>query len=117
MKTEPFSNRWLRILDMVGMVIAPISVSLPFFFGAILFYQEARSNGTSYTYAIVLFLGALSLLIILGYMFGGAFKSYVNHQATRDEVKAFRMGYSIFILASLIVYFMILYALFLGPNS
>ena len=112
MKTKYHTNRWLRTLYIVGMMIAPISLSLPFFFGTIYNYQTASSNGNStiyqpYTGTIVLFFGTIVILISLGFFFGKGLKSYVNHQVTRDDVIVLRMFYFAFILASLIVDFMI----------
>ena len=112
-KTYYYPKGWVRELDLACMVLAPISVSLPFFFMAILFYQSARSNGTSYyTGALVTFLGGLGTIVVLGSFFRGDFKSYVNHQATRDEVNTFRLAYLGLILGSLVVYFMIFYGFF-----
>lgn len=115
MQTEYYPNRWLRILDITGMVIAPISFTLPLFFMAIGTYLTASSNGTSFKLAIVLFFGALSILILVGLMFGRGIKLYVNHKATREKVKNFRVGYSLLIFGSLIVDFMLLNAFFFGP--
>ncbi len=117
-KTYYYPKGWVRIIDIIGMVLAPISVSLPFFILAIGFFLEASSKGTKYYEgALTLFLGALGTLIILGSYFRGALKSYFNHQATENEVNRFRRGYSILILGSLIVYFMIFYAFFFGRIS
>lgn len=115
MKTDYYPNGWLRILDIIGMVMAPISISLPFFLRSVLFYQEARSNDNNYTNAIALFFIALGMLILLGFMFGRGIKLYVHHQVTRDGVMTFRRGYFIFILGSLLIYFMIFYAYLFGP--
>lgn len=116
METDYYPNGWLRIRDIIGMVIAPISITLPIFFWAIVTYQSASSIGSSYSDAYVLFFVALGGLILLGYYFGGAIKSYVTHQATRDDVKTFRMVYSGLILGSLVVYFMILASFLYGPK-
>ncbi len=105
MKSEYHPNRWLRILDMVGMVIAPISFSLPIFLWTIQGYKLLRSNGNSYIDFIILFFGIIVILISLVSYFGRALKLYVNHQVTRDDVMVFRTIYSGFILGSLIVYF------------
>ena len=78
MKPEYYPKGWLRILDIVGIAIAPISTSLLFFLFTILSYQSASANDTSYTYAIALLLGTLGILILLGSYFGWALISYVN---------------------------------------
>ena len=105
MKTEYITNKWLRVLDLGGMVIAPISISIPLFLWAVQSYQTASSNGTNYNYSIALFLGALVGLIGFGFYFGWAFKSYIYHQATRDDIIPFRIMYSGLILGSLFVIF------------
>jgi len=115
MKTEYYTNRWLLALDMVGMVLAPISFTIPLFFMAIQRLQTTSSNGISNTLANVLFFGALVILILLGSYFGWFLKSYVKHQVTRDEVKIIRVVYIGLILGSLVVDFMIYYGFFLGP--
>ena len=47
-KTYYYPHGWLRNLDLNGMVLPPISISLPIFFGAILLYQSAGSYGPRY---------------------------------------------------------------------
>lgn len=106
MKTEYITNRWLRMLDIVGMVIAPISFTLPFFLVAIQRYQTATFTGTNYNDVIFLILLALGILLLLGFGFRRPFKSYVNHQETRDDVILVRILYSGFILGSLIIIFL-----------
>ena len=109
MKTEYRINKWLRVLDMVGMVIGPISFCLPIIFFAIQGFQILKTNSNNYTDFIILFLGTIVIIISLGYILGSSFKRYVCHQATRDEVIAFRLIYSGFILGSLIVYFVFIF--------
>lgn len=109
MKTESHPNKWLRALDMVGMVIAPLSISLPLFLWAILDYQAVSSNDTNHKAAILLFLAAFGLFISFGYMFGWALKHYVSHQVTRDELIVFRTIYIGIILTGLILYFVFIF--------
>ena len=108
--TDYYPQGWLRKLDIFGMVLAPLSISLPFFFLAILAIVSAGSNGISYyEVALLALLTALGLLIFFGRYFQRALKSYVSHQATRDDLITFRVTYSLLILAGLIVDFMIFY--------
>ena len=115
MKTDNYPQGWVRRLDLVGMVLAPLSVSVPIFLWAILIAASAGPNGiSSYVVAFVSFLVGLGILIIFGRYFRQALKSYVSQQVTRDDLLTFRIAYSIFILASLITYFMILDYLLYG---
>ena len=115
MKTDYYPQGWVRILDLVGMVLAPPSISLPFFLFAILVAASAGSNDiSSYVAALVTFLGALGILIVFGRYFRRAFKSYVSYQATRDDLLVFRMVSFGLILVSLVGYFMILDYLLYG---
>ena len=109
MKTGYHPNRWVRILDMVGMVIAPISfIRVTIFPVAIPSYQKAISTG-NYNDAIALILG--TLLILIGFVFAlvKILKLYIYHQETRDDVIVVRLFYSIIILGSLIIYFIFFY--------
>ncbi len=106
MKTEYVTNRWIRILDMIGMVIAPIIFSLPLFLWAIQAYQTASSTGTNYDGAILFILIALVFLIGFGLWILIPLKHYVYHQETRDEVVVARIFYSGAILGGLMVIYL-----------
>lgn len=105
METEYRINRWLRALDIVGMVIATISFPGVFFLRSVQNFQISNSNGISYNINILTFWLAIFLLICCGFFFGKGLKGYVCHQVTRDDVKVLRIISAGFILGSLILYF------------
>ena len=99
------------------MVLAPICLSLPFFFGTILVYQAAGTYGNSYYEgAFTSFFGGVGMLIVFGSYFRKAIKRYLNHQATKDEVNTYRLVYYGLYIASLVFDFMTLAYLLYGPK-
>lgn len=107
METEYLTNILIRTLDMIGMVIAPIFITLPIFKMTIQNYQIARSTNTSYNDVIVEFLVVLLVFLCFSYVFGKGLKHYVYNQAAMDEVRAMRILYSGLILGGFIVYLIV----------
>ncbi len=105
METGYYPNRWLRRLDMVGMVLAPLSLSLPSFLFAVQIFPIAGSNSNDYIAIIMLIFVGLLMLISFGYLFVWGLKRYANHQLLRNEVIGMRILYTVFILTGLFLIF------------
>ena len=106
MKTEYYTNKWLRRLEIVSMVGATISTPLKFLVLGIQALQSSGSNNDLFSSGIVMIFIGLSGLILFGYMFGSSFKHYIYHQETRDDVLLARFSFILF-LGPIITYFII----------
>ncbi len=107
METEYVTNRWLRRVDMTGMVLAPISLSLPFFLMTALAFLAGKANNNDYIAGVLTIFAGLMMLILFGHYFWRSLKSYVHHQLTREDVVVIRVVYTGFIIGGILVFFLV----------
>ena len=104
MKTEYYTNKWLRKVEIVAMVVATIFPPLPLFFLAIKDLQSSGSISSNFIIGIALIISGLTYLIFFGIIFGNSFKHYIYHQETRDDVIIARVS-PLLILGSIFVFY------------
>lgn len=102
-KTDYYTNKWLRWLEMVLLVLAIIFFPLPIFIIAINLLQS--SNSSDKGPGNVMFIVGLSALILFGLLLGNSLKHYLYHQETRDDVLIARLS-PFLIFGSLYVYYL-----------
>ena len=104
MKSEYYTNRWLRKLEIVSLVVAIIATTLVFIGAAVMVLYSASPQSTKYINAFICAIASIGTIFTLDIIFGISLRRYVFHLETRDDVIVARFLSSIFVLGDFILY-------------
>ena len=111
MKTEYYTTKWLRKLEIVSMVVAIIATPLIFIVLAVMaLYSPVPQKGSN----IIALIGVImffTTIFTIDLIFWFTLKHYLYHQEIREDVIRARLS-SIFVLGDFVLY-ILLYILFM----
>ena len=104
MKTEYYTTKWLRRLEMASLINFFLIIPLLFFVMAIQISFFLPPEYVNYTAGITLALVAIFLFFIFGKISVIPLKHYVQHQEKRDDVIKARLFFA-FIFGDITIIF------------
>lgn len=104
MKTEYYTNKWLRKLEIVSLVVAIIATPLLFIGGVVLSFYSPNPQSTKNTIVFVCVMMFFGTIFTLDLIFGNSLKHYIYQQETKDDVIVARLLSSIFVFGDFILY-------------
>ena len=105
MKTEYYTTKWLRMLELVSLIHTIFGLPIILFVTAIQFSILVPPEYVNNYASFILVLGALLLLFGFGIMFADPLKHYVQHKEKRDDVIKARLSFAFIFVDITIIFF------------
>lgn len=110
MKTEYYTTKWLRRLEMASLIQSIVGTPLLLFVMALQFFILVPPEYLNYKLGFALIFGALAFLFGFGIIFGIPLKHYIYHQEKRDDWATAIMSF-IFIFVDIFLVLLILWGI------